>query len=95
MRTYFQVKPYYTLTELGEVTESNRKRVKTTLRNAGIPMRRTGKYNLVFVIDIQERLPELWKSLVSCERVRAINRALQSKAGLRPRAESAGGDHSL
>jgi hypothetical protein len=77
MSEHLRLQAYYTLTELGLLTATGRKRVARLLHHAGIATRVFGGQRLVFVSDIEARLPELWASVVACERVRAISRVLR------------------
>ena len=45
-------------------------RLDRLLRNVGITSRRTDVGYLIFVADIEARLPELWASILLCEEVR-------------------------
>ena len=59
-----------------ELTDSSRGRVLRLLKRTGIEARWVGGQRLVFVVDIEAKLPELWQSLILCERARAMARAL-------------------
>jgi hypothetical protein len=69
--------PAYTLTEMSRLTSMSPRRVRRMLDHAGIKYRRSGGQYLVFVSQIQARLPDLWDSVVTCEQMRAIARALE------------------
>lgn len=71
-----KLRPYYRLTELMDLTEGSRKQLMTLLRHGGIKVRRSGRLCLVFAADIEARMPELWRSLVLCERARALARTV-------------------
>jgi hypothetical protein len=86
MSEHLTLQAYYTVTELGLLTATGRKRVARLLHHAGITTRRVGGQRLVFVSEIEARLPELWASVVACERVRAISRALQATKADEPEA---------
>ena len=73
------LRPYYRLSELMELTESRRNRLVRLLHRAGIETRRSGRVRLVFLSDIEARMPELWRSLVLCERARAMARAVAAR----------------
>jgi hypothetical protein len=79
-RTKAAVKPYYRLSELVELTDSSRGRVKRLLRKAGIEPRWVGGLRLVFLSDLEANMPDLCRSLILCERARAMARALGDEA---------------
>ncbi len=72
-----RVQAFYTFTELAERTGTSSKRVRKLLHHARLEPRRRGGQYLVFVAELEAGLPELWMSIVACERLQAINRALQ------------------
>ncbi len=78
MAEHTKVQPFYSLSELGYLTDTNRKRVLRMLRQSRIRTYRMGNRHLVFVSEIEKKLPDLWASVVACERVRAITRALEA-----------------
>ena len=67
----------YSLTQLAKLMGTNRKKVRRLLWHAGISSHLLGKKRMVFVSDIETKLPALWASVASCERRRAIARALE------------------
>ncbi len=72
-----RLQAFYTFTELAQRTGTSAKRVRNVLDHARISPRRLGGQYLVFVSEIEGGLPELWLSIVACERLRAMNRALR------------------
>jgi hypothetical protein len=76
-----KLEAYYSIRELVEITGKSRGRVERLLAHAGIHWRRMGGQRIVFVSDIEVRLPELWASMVACERARAVSRALERLSG--------------
>ena len=74
-----KLKPYYRINELVELTDTSRGRVLRLLRRVGIEPRHAGVHRLIFASDIEEKMPELWRSLVVCERARAMARALEAR----------------
>ncbi len=77
-----RLKPYFQINELVELTDTSRGRVLRLLARVGITPRAAGRFRLVFACDIEAKMPELWRSLVVCERARAMARALESREQL-------------
>ncbi len=74
---YMKLQAVYSVTELSRALAITYGRTDRILKQAAIPARRVGKARLVLVSDIELRMPELWASVVACERARAITRALE------------------
>ena len=73
-----KLKPYYKLSELVALTDTSRGRVLRLLHHVGIEPRKVGLVWMVLASDIADKMPDLWRSLVICERARAMARALGS-----------------
>ena len=72
-----QLQGVYTMAELARLLAISRKRVRLLLNNAGIASHIVGSHRMVWVADVQEKLPAMWASLVACERMRAMAGALE------------------
>ncbi len=72
-----ELKPFYRLSELVQLTDTTRGRVLRMLQAANVPRREVGGQKLVFVSDIKTKVPFLWKSIVACEQARYVARTLE------------------
>jgi hypothetical protein len=54
---------FFTLRELGELFDRTKPRVRRLLRAAGVPLRRVGNKDLVFVRDLIRKAPALAASI--------------------------------
>ena len=79
-RKHLKLQPFYTMAELQRLTGISRRRVDRLMLTAGIATRRVGGQRLVFVSTIEDKLPELWKSMVACERARVVAHMLEGFA---------------
>lgn len=59
-----------TRADLAERSGISLSRLDRLLRRVGIASRRTEGRYLIFVADVEARLPELWASLLLCEKMR-------------------------
>ena len=76
------LQPYYRIGELVELTDTSRRRVERLLRLAGVRPQWMGRQKLVWAADLEAQMPDLWRSLVVCERARAMARALEWRSAL-------------
>ena len=71
-----ELKPYYRLSELAELMDMSRGRALRLLTSVGIQRRRLGGLKVIFVSDIRDHMPVLWRSIVACEQARSVARAM-------------------
>jgi excisionase family DNA binding protein len=75
---HMKLQAFYTLSELAQRTDTTPRRVRRLLQHAGIPSQRIGGQRLVFTSDLEAHLPQLWASMIACERARAMTRAIDA-----------------
>ena len=69
---------YYTYSELAKAMSISRRRVERLCRNEGILTHRVGNRHVVWLSDIEEHLPAMFRSLMTCMRLRAMQTFLQT-----------------
>ena len=69
-----KVQAFYTLAELSRLGGVSRQKMQSMLRSADITTEKRGKYRVVFVSMIREKMPQLWDSLAACIEIRLRDR---------------------
>ncbi len=87
--TALEVRAVYTIAELARTAGISRHVMRQILQNADITILSAGRHEMVPLCDIEARIPPLWQSLVTAERLRADARAgaaaaAAAKRGRRP-----------
>jgi hypothetical protein len=65
----FELKTYYTMRELAELSGIEARKVRRVLEGNGVPLKRSGiggkrAHVVVFLSDLKARLPEFWDSCI-------------------------------
>lgn len=68
-----EVKPIYTVPELGSLLGVHRNRAKRLLKRMGVPIR-DGKPGLVLLADLKTLAPAVWSSLEEAAHLRRLAR---------------------
>jgi hypothetical protein len=69
-----KLQAYYTFSELAKLMEISRRRVERLCRNEGLITDRVGNRHVIWVSDIEEHLPAMFRSLLTCQRARHTQR---------------------
>jgi hypothetical protein len=74
-----EVRALYTIAALARVANVTRYRLRRLLRANGVRLVRTGRALFVPLSEIEKRIPPLWESLCSAEKMRRIAAAAALK----------------
>lgn len=72
-----KLQAFYSIGELARLTSMSKKRIRLMLTNVGITSHLEGGLRIVFISDIEARLPALWASIVACARMQVVVRTIE------------------
>jgi hypothetical protein len=79
------VRALYRLPELARALNISRHALRRFLDARGVPVSRTGRMLYVLLSDFREHLPDVWKSLLAAETLRAEGRERAAAAARKSR----------
>lgn len=60
------LKPYYTMVEISNLLKKDYMTAKRTLTKLGIPVDSIGGRKIVYIINIKDYCPDLYRSILEC-----------------------------
>ena len=83
-RGALSLRALYSISELASVAGVHRHVMRRLVLGSGVRFVSTGRKLLVPLSEIQDRLPDLWQSLLRLERARYDVGMVQARAGVAP-----------
>ncbi len=76
-----EVRPLYSIAALARVAKLTRDRLRRLLRTNGVRLVHSGRALFVPLSEIEKKIPPLWASLCSAEKIRRIAEISAAKDG--------------